>query len=61
MIVTGLSGHGCRACELLTAQLQETTTHQILWDADGTGVGSARLLATLTGVATMSASDCQIV
>ena len=39
----------------------DPTTHQVLWDDDGTGAGSALLLATLTGVATMSENDLQIV
>jgi Ca2+-binding RTX toxin-like protein len=39
----------------------DATTHQVLADADGTGAGSALVLATLTGVATVSASDFLIV
>ena len=35
--------------------------HQLLWDADGIGAGSAQLLATLIGVNAMSASDFLIV
>ena len=39
----------------------DAATHQVLWDADGTGAGSAQLLATLLGVNAMSASDVLIV
>ena len=39
----------------------DAATHQVLWDADGTGAGSAQLLATLVGVSTMSAGDFLVV
>jgi hypothetical protein len=39
----------------------DATTHQVLADADGTGAGSAVVLATLDGVTTMIASDFLIV
>jgi Ca2+-binding RTX toxin-like protein len=39
----------------------DATTRQVLWDADGTGAGSAQLLATLLGVNAMSAGDFLIV
>ncbi len=39
----------------------DSATHQVLWDADGTGIGSAQALATLAGVTTMAASDFRIV
>jgi Ca2+-binding RTX toxin-like protein len=39
----------------------DSTTHQVLWDADGTGAGAVQALATLAGVNTMSANDFLIV
>jgi hypothetical protein len=41
--------------------LFDAATHQALWDADGTGAGSAQVLATLVGVTTMTAGDFRIV
>ena len=40
----------------------DPVAHQVWWDADGTGASNkAQLLATLTGVNIMSASDFVIV
>lgn len=39
----------------------DAATHQVLWDGDGTGAGSAQILATLNGVTTMAASDFRII
>jgi hypothetical protein len=39
----------------------DAATHQLMWDADGTGAGASVLLATLLGVNTMGASDFLIV
>jgi Ca2+-binding RTX toxin-like protein len=35
-------------------------THQLSWDADGAGPGTATLIATLTGVTTLTAANIQV-
>ena len=52
---------GAAATSASATVIFNATTHQILWDADGSGAGSAQLLATLLGVNAMSASDFLIV
>ena len=52
---------GAAATSASATVLFDAATHQLLWDADGTGAGSAQLLATLVGVNQMSASDFMIV
>ncbi len=39
----------------------DANTDRLWWDADGTGAGAAKLLATLSGVNALSASDFVIV
>ena len=41
--------------------LFDAASHRLMWDADGTGAGSARLLGTMSGVNAMQASDFVIV
>jgi Ca2+-binding RTX toxin-like protein len=52
---------GSAATRATASILFDAATHQVLWDADGTGAGVAQALATLTGVTTMSANDFRIV
>ena len=52
---------GAAATSASATILFNAATHQVLWDADGTGAGAAQLLATLVGVNTMNASDFLIV
>jgi Ca2+-binding RTX toxin-like protein len=54
--VQGAAATGASATVLFNA-----ASHQLLWDADGTGTGAAQVLATLVGVNAMSASDFMIV
>ena len=52
---------GSAATSAAATLLLDAATHRLMWDADGTGPGSARLLGTMFGVSTMQASDFVIV
>jgi trimeric autotransporter adhesin len=52
---------GAAATSASATLMFDAATHQLLWDADGTGAASAELLATMVGVNAMSATDFLIV
>lgn len=39
----------------------DTTTAQLLWDDDGAGGNAAALIATLTGVASLAATEITVI